>query len=52
MKIYIICITLYIYIIYIYNSILQDMVKEHQDRRALVTADIIKEYMTVRPLNF
>lgn len=33
-------------------GVLQVMVKEHQDRRAEVTPEIIKAYMEVRPLDF
>lgn len=33
-------------------GILQEMVKEHQERRALVTDEIVQQYMAVRPLEF
>jgi tryptophanyl-tRNA synthetase len=33
-------------------EVLQKMVKEHQDRRALVTDDMIREYMKPRKLNY
>jgi ABC-type multidrug transport system ATPase subunit len=31
---------------------LQQLVKDHQERRALVTEEIVQEYMRVRPLEF
>ena len=31
---------------------LQKLVSEHQKRRAIVTDDVVKQYMTPRPLNF
>ena len=33
-------------------GILQGIVAEHQERRALVTEEIVKQFMTVRPLDF
>ena len=33
-------------------TILQEMVKEHQERRAQVTPEILQQFMTVRPLEF
>lgn len=33
-------------------GILQEMVKEHQERRAQVTEDVLREFMSVRPLEF
>lgn len=33
-------------------ALLQEMVKEHQDKRAAVTAEIIQAFMQVRPLDF
>jgi tryptophanyl-tRNA synthetase len=33
-------------------ALLQEMVKEHQEQRALVTPEIIAAYMAVRPLEF
>lgn len=33
-------------------QILQKMIGEHQERRKTVTDDIVKQYMTPRPLNF
>merc|ERR1711916_86559 len=31
-------------------GILQGMVAEHQERRALVTEDVVRQFMTIRPL--
>lgn len=33
-------------------GILQDMVKEHQERRAQVTPEVLQQYLAVRPLEF
>ena len=33
-------------------AVLQKLVCEHQQRRAAVTDDIVKQFMTPRPLNF
>ena len=33
-------------------GILQTFVAEHQERRKLVTEEVIKQYMEVRPLHF
>lgn len=33
-------------------TLLQDMVREHQERRAQVTEDLLREFMSVRPLEF
>ena len=33
-------------------GILQDMVSKHRERRALITDDIVKQFMTPRKLNF
>ena len=33
-------------------EVVQTMVKEHQEERALVTSEIIQMYMAVRPLDF
>ncbi|KAJ1443494.1 hypothetical protein B484DRAFT_441407 [Ochromonadaceae sp. CCMP2298] len=33
-------------------DILQGMVKEHQDKRVLVTPEVIQQYMSVRPLEY
>lgn len=33
-------------------EVLQVMVKEHQERRALVTAEVVQQFMAVRPLEF
>lgn len=33
-------------------GLLQEMVKEHQERRALVTEDVVREFMAIRPLEF
>jgi tryptophanyl-tRNA synthetase len=33
-------------------GILQGMVKEHQDKRVLVTPQVIQQYISVRPLEF
>lgn len=33
-------------------GVLQEMVKDHQDKRALVTADVVKQFMEIRPLEF
>ena len=33
-------------------QVLQKLVSEHQKRRAAVTDDVVKQYMTPRPLNF
>lgn len=33
-------------------EVLQDMVREHQERRALVTQEVLEEFMRVRPLEF
>lgn len=33
-------------------GILQEMVKEHQERRAQVTPEVLQQYMAVRPLEF
>jgi tryptophanyl-tRNA synthetase len=33
-------------------GVLQQMVQEHQDRRAQVTPEVIRAYMEVRPLTF
>lgn len=33
-------------------GLLQEMVKEHQERRALVTEDVVREFMSIRPLEF
>jgi hypothetical protein len=35
-----------------YSNLLQDMVREHQERRALVTQEVLEEFMRVRPLEF
>jgi len=32
--------------------LLQEMVQDHQDKRALVTPEIIQQYMAVRELEF
>lgn len=33
-------------------GILQEMVKEHQERRAQITDEVIQQFMAVRPLEF
>ena len=33
-------------------AVLQDVISKHQERRALVTDDMVKRFMTPRPLNF
>lgn len=33
-------------------DVLQKLVGDHQAKRAKVTMDIVKQYMTPRPLNF
>jgi tryptophanyl-tRNA synthetase len=33
-------------------ELVQQLVKDHQERRALVTEEIVQEYMRVRPLEF
>ena len=33
-------------------AVLQDIISKHQERRALVTDDMVKRFMTPRPLNF
>eukprot|EP01038_Epipyxis_sp_PR26KG_P009778 gene9778-13155_t len=33
-------------------SVVSELVKEHQERRALVTEEVVKEFMRVRPLEF
>lgn len=33
-------------------GVLQEMVREHQERRNLVTDDVVKQYMSVRELAF
>lgn len=33
-------------------NILQEMVKDHQERRVKVTEDVLREFMSVRPLEF
>lgn len=33
-------------------DVLQKLVGDHQSRRANVTMDVVKQYMTPRPLNF
>ena len=33
-------------------KVLQKLVSEHQTRRAAVTDEIVKQYMTARPLDF
>ena len=33
-------------------TVLQKLVGEHQERRAKVTNDLVREYMTPRSLNF
>jgi tryptophanyl-tRNA synthetase len=35
-----------------YSNLLQDMVREHQERRASVTHEVLEEFMRVRPLEF
>lgn len=32
--------------------VLQTLVSEHQERRKAVTDEIVREFMTARPLNF
>jgi tryptophanyl-tRNA synthetase len=33
-------------------AVLQEMVREHQDRRAVVTREVVEQFMTVRQLEF
>ena len=33
-------------------AVLQEMVREHQDRRASVTREVVEQFMTVRQLEF
>jgi len=33
-------------------AVLQEMVREHQERRALVTREVVEQFMTVRQLEF
>ncbi len=33
-------------------GILQEMVKDHQERRAQVTPEVLEQFMAVRPLEF
>ena len=33
-------------------AVLQDIISKHQERRALVSDDMVKRFMTPRPLNF
>jgi len=33
-------------------AVLQDMVREHQERRAAVTSEVVDQFMTVRSLQF
>jgi tryptophanyl-tRNA synthetase len=40
-------------LIYFYSLVIkQEMIKDHQDRRAQVTSELLQEYMAVRPLEF
>ena len=34
------------------TAVLQKLVSDHQQRRAAITDEIVKQYMTPRPLNF
>jgi tryptophanyl-tRNA synthetase len=33
-------------------GILQEMVKEHQERRSKVTEEVLREFLSIRPLEF
>ena len=33
-------------------GVLQKLVSDHQERRKIITEDVVRQYMTPRPLNF